>query len=115
MSHEKIAKMLVVLRKKTEDGALTWAETEDKGIFQASFPKYAVRLFEAANPFENETDFVLQICNDNGDVVEEVRDTDLTSFFEKPYVFMRDLYELARRNAMGVDAAIDEIMISLLK
>lgn len=112
MSHIKTAVMLQTLVDKTAAGKVIWAETEQSGAFQTSFPNYSVRIFEAQN-FENTTDFVLQITNADGDVVEEVRDPELTEFFEKPYVVMRDLHESARRRAMGVDDALDEILRSL--
>lgn len=115
MSHEKIAQMIVVLKDRTDAGVISWTETEESGVFQTSFSNYSVRIFRDVNPFEQaETDFVLQIINDLGDVVEQVRDTDLTPWFQKPFVFMRDLYESARRRAMGVDDAIDEIMRALI-
>jgi hypothetical protein len=115
MSYERIALVLQALDKRTKAGEVPWNETETKGVFQTSFPSYSVRLFQASNPFEDASDFVLQIINESGDVVEETRDTDLTDYFEKPYIFMRDLYERARRRAMGVDDAIDEILRALQK
>jgi hypothetical protein len=114
MSYEKIAKMLVVLKERTDVGDLPWSETEEGGVFQSSFSNYSVRILREQNPFEqDEIDIVLQIINDKGDVVEQVRDPDLAQWFQKPFIFMRDLYESARRRAMGVDDAIDEIMRSL--
>lgn len=114
MSSERVANLLMALKKKTDLGELHWTETESRAVFQVSFASYSVRLYQDANPFDSdETDIVFQIINDSGDVVEEVRDTELSSWFEKPFVFMRDLYESARRRAMGVDDAIDEIMRSL--
>ena len=60
MSYPKIAKLIDVLLTQTEKGTLKWAQTETSDVFQASFPRYSVRLYvHQKNPLED--DYVLQI------------------------------------------------------
>ncbi|RBC03299.1 hypothetical protein C3E97_004510 [Pseudomonas sp. MWU12-2115] len=112
MSYPKIAKLVETLAVQTESGSLQWAQTEKSDMFQASFPRYSIRLYpKTASTFE--VDYVLQILNDLGDIVEEVSDPDLRSVLENPFNKMRDLYEGARRSAMGVESALDDILFFL--
>lgn len=114
MSYPKIANLIALLRAKTESGDVWWFETEEKGCFQASFSTYSTRIFLGAGRYtQEELDVVFQIINDLGDVVEEVRDSDLSSFIDNTFVYMTDFYESVRRRAMGVDDAIENIMRDL--
>lgn len=109
MSYPKIAKLVHALEVQTENGSLQWGTTEKSDMFQASFPRYSVRLYtKNNNPIE--FDYVLQILNDLGEIVEEVSDPDLVDVMQNPYSKMRDLHESARRSAMGVESALDEIL-----
>ncbi|WP_339541428.1 hypothetical protein [Pseudomonas sp. RA_5y_Pfl1_P24] len=109
MSYPKIAKLVDVLLSQTESGVLRWAATEKSDMFQASFPRYSVRLYpHERNPIE--VDYILQILNELGDIVEEVSDPDLRSVMERPFDVMRRLHDAARRSAMGVETALDDIL-----
>lgn len=109
MSYPKIARLVNVLKSQTESGSLSWSQTEKPDMFQASFPNYSVRIFvKASNPIEQ--DYILQIINQLGEIVEEVSDPDLNGFMETPYKVMRDLHDSARRSAMGVENALDDIL-----
>jgi hypothetical protein len=109
MSYPKIAKLVQVLLTQTEHGSLQWSTTESSDMFQASFPRYSVRLYkEVRNHME--VDYVLQILNDFGEIVEEVSDPDLVDVLDTPFNKMRDLHESARRSAMGVESALDDIL-----
>ncbi|WP_330206609.1 hypothetical protein [Pseudomonas sp. AM14(2022)] len=110
MSYPKIAKLIETLLSQTESGALPWAQTEKSDMFQASFPRYSIRIYPQRSHNSLEPDYVLQILNDLGDIVEEVSDPDLQSVLETPFLVMRNLYEGARRSAMGVENALDEIL-----
>lgn len=104
MSYPKIATLISTLLKQTSNGELQWAQTERPATFQASFPRYTVRIYPVNN------DYVLQILNDQGDTVEEIADPDLRDVMEDPYRTMGELHDSARRNAMGVESALDEIL-----
>lgn len=109
MSYPKIAKLIDVLVTQTENGSLQWAQTEASDMFQASFPRYSVRLYtQQAGPID--VDYVLQILNELGEIVEEVSDPALKEVMENPYKVMRRLHDAARRSAMGVESALDEIL-----
>lgn len=59
-------------------------------------------------------DYGISIVNKEGLVIEELDDVSLSaSGFRKPLERMQDLYRRARRRAMGVERALDEILSSL--
>lgn len=107
MSYPKIAKLVSALLTQTSNGELNWSQTEISGMFQASFPRYSVRIY----PLNN--DYILQIINELGDIVEEVSDPDLNDVLSNSYQTMGNLHDAARRNAMGVESALDDILNSL--
>ncbi|WP_338488003.1 hypothetical protein VRB78_18760 [Pseudomonas trivialis] len=109
MSYPKIAKLIDVLLTQTENGTLQWAQTETSDMFQASFPRYSVRLY-VQSVSQVDVDYVLQILNELGEIVEEVSDPDLKDVMEGPFRVMRRLHDAARRSAMGVETALDEIL-----
>lgn len=106
MSYPKIAKLVSVLLEQTSNGSLKWAQTEKSETFQASFPRYSIRIYLHSN----QSDYVLQILNELGDIVEEVSDPDLAGVLGSPFQKMRDLHDSARRSAMGVESALDDIL-----
>ena len=109
MSYPKIAKLVEALLTQTENGSLQWEPTEKSDTFQASFPRYSVRLF-VRHVSEFDVDYILQIINDFGDIVEEISDPDLNDVLDSAYRKMREVHEAARRSAMGVESALDEIL-----
>ncbi|MDO9328151.1 MAG: hypothetical protein Q7U27_05390 [Pseudomonas sp.] len=104
MSYPKIATLVNVLLTQTSKGELNWSQTEKTGNFQASFPRYSVRIYPQGN------DYILQILNELGDIVEEVSDPELRDVLQDAYKTMGALHDAARRNAMGVESALDDIL-----
>ena len=115
MSYPKVAQLVNLLSKNTIVGKITWEETEKTGVFQTSFPDYTVRLFPRQNPNESQgaMDFIVQVINSNGELVEEVSDEDLSDYLEEPYQLMKTMHEISRRQVMGVESAIDSILNTL--
>lgn len=117
MPYEKIVKFINLLEQRTTNGEVEWQETADEGMFQAAFPGYSVRVFPRTDE-DGDTDYVVQIYNETGSLIEEVRVIDIRESpsreaYLKAAGQMRSLYEGARRRAMGVDQALDQIIGNL--
>jgi hypothetical protein len=60
---------------------------------------------------------LISIHNADGKLIDEVSDGDMNNDFNEvgitSFIIMRELYENARRVAMGVQVAIDEILNEL--
>lgn len=113
MSYPKIAQLVNLLSKNTIAGTIIWEETNKTGVFQTSFPDYTVCLFPRQNRNSEDDDIIIQVINSNGELVEEVSDVDLRSHLEDSYPLMKSMYEVARRQVMGVEQAIDSILKEL--
>jgi len=114
MSYEKMAALVTRLANVTEQRTDLWERTSEDGVFQASFPTYAVRIDQRpGDSYQNESDIFVRIFDDDGTLIEEVSDSDLSRVMNGAYVVLVRLYEAARRQAMGVEAALDSILEAL--
>jgi hypothetical protein len=115
MGNYKIGLLIKTLKTRTEEGLISWNETEKDGVYQVAFPNYTIRVSIRMSE-QLSYDYMVSIYNLDGKLIEEVSDPDLSSYLggdDNSYNFMRDLYDNARRNAMGVDKALDEILSKL--
>ncbi len=107
----KIAQLVERVHHQTLAGKVPWEETERDGVYQASFPNYSIRY--SSRPTQSSgVDYILAIYNEQGSIVEEVADPDLDEddIDWEPYEVMKETYERARGQALGVEAAIDDIL-----
>jgi hypothetical protein len=112
MAYEKLAKLLAELIKHTEFGNLKWERTAANGVYQCSFPQYTVQLSETTADNLDAT-FQLTILDSEGTVIERATHPDFAGAMPTPYTQMKHLYEMARRQALGVDNAIDALLKEL--
>ncbi|HEY3281193.1 MAG TPA: hypothetical protein VGN26_02890 [Armatimonadota bacterium] len=114
MPTAKHIEMLRLLHSQTLKGVTAWETTAEDDVYLASFPSYgvAIRSWDASDG----TGYSLQITNNEGSVVAELRAGD----FEGPdlrvseaYSLLKETFEGARRIAMGVDQAVDSILDNL--
>jgi hypothetical protein len=120
MPYEKTVRVVRMLARRTSEGHVDWQETPDEGVYQAAFPGYAVRvLARPSNDYEDpDPDYVVQLYNENGALIEVIRQDDIREGMEaedyrESYALLRSLYEGARRHAMGVEHALDQIIEKL--
>ncbi|EJN18241.1 hypothetical protein [Pseudomonas sp. GM80] len=108
MTDSKIVRIIKGVDRQTKSGKIDWEITETENVFQASFPNYSIRLSYDELEFGN--DYWLTIINNEGIVIESVSDVKLKDEFEGAYKFMESLYANARRVALGVDKALDDLL-----
>jgi hypothetical protein len=118
MAYEKMQKVVQMLSAKTAEGQVAWEQTDEEGVFQVAFPNYAARVLRRVTGQFSDSDeyYVLRIYNQNGSLIEEVVDQDLKDSFLTPpdaYKIMKALYDGARRKAMGIEQALDQILATL--
>lgn len=115
-------KLLVLFKRLTtasSSGKINWQRGSESSVFVSSFPNYSVSI-EEEQYFDEEigepsVTYKLSILDQLGDIVEVVHPGTLVSLGERDaYQQLQTLHESARRKAMGVDKAIDEI-ISILE
>jgi hypothetical protein len=120
MANQKYIELVDRLHMRTQEGRLKWFETPQKGVFAALLRGYSLQIeTERSDDPDPETlDYRFTILNGDGDVVESLSDivignglapTELRMFYQK----CRELYDMARRKALGVDDALDSILDEL--
>lgn len=100
----KPARFVTLLYEKTLNGELNWEPTETEDVYQCAFPNYSVRISERG------ADYVVTIYNEQGTVIEEMTDVTLKDEIDNSFEKMRQIYDTARRVAMGVDKALDDLL-----
>ena len=101
------------LHEKTKRGEMNWEETETETEFQTVFPTYSIRIGREEGGQYAIPPCYLRIFNQDGKLIEEIAEGDLLGEWENAQPTMRELYELARRVAMRVEEALDNILSEL--
>lgn len=116
MSYPKLYTLVQRVSAVTKTGMRLWRETEADEVFQLSFTEYSIRVRKGeSRSSQGMPEYFLSILNAVGDVVEEIGDEDGENPDVKAglYQEMKEIFETARRQAMGVDQALDSILNEL--
>ncbi|QQS36834.1 MAG: hypothetical protein IPM56_02420 [Ignavibacteriales bacterium] len=114
MEKNKLITLVEKLSSRSIKGELDWEQTDKEGIFQLTLAKYTIRI-SAHTSEEDPTslDIFLTIYNEEGTLIERTVDYDLKNDIQNSYQVFKEIYNNARRKAMGVDKALDDILTSL--
>jgi hypothetical protein len=100
------------LLEKTRASKLNW-ETASPNSYFTSINKYSV-LIGLEERFDESIDYILSIFDQEGNAIERFTDVDLKSeSIEDAFTQMKELHNLARRNAAGTDKAVSGIIDAL--
>jgi hypothetical protein len=106
MADDKVVRLVRLLVERTKAGEIRWEETPTMNTFQCSVSNYSVLISQRSFVDISGMVQTLTVCNEEGKIIEEVDGEELRS----EGVQLRELFELARRNAMGVEKALDEML-----
>jgi ABC-type taurine transport system substrate-binding protein len=122
VAYDKLIRLAQLIYEKTKKGEIKWEATSDGGTFQASLASYSILIRRVAGAVTTAASIqvapiatnyvnyvVLQICNEQGQVIEELTEYDATTADFK----LEELFELARRMAMDVEKALDDLIGTL--
>ncbi len=116
-TEEKILKLVQGLLAKTKSGDVIWERTSSPNVFQAAFPRYTVKISERGDGSEPLlVNYVVSILDESGTVIERASYLDdLAKKFPQMNNsgLMKELYSVARRQALGVDSALDTLLSEL--
>lgn len=117
MATGKLHKLVMAILKRTESGDLTWSESFRSDTFQLDFSKYSVQVMPGVDS-EGKEVVELRILNDQGDTLEEINGYQLFSTrssndYENYPDHLNSIFEIARRQALGTEKAIDSIYAQL--
>jgi hypothetical protein len=108
---EKYRELIDRLSNKTEADELKWRETANPNMFQVSFPNYSITISKEKDPLEIfEYIIIVGIVNSEGKGVDLFTQHDIGSNYAGQ---LSNLYQKARRQALGAEKALDEILNAL--
>lgn len=103
------AKMISLLRKllsKTRESGLQWQEDPFEDAFYATIAGSAIYVKSIENKI------TIELRNTSGTILDNVSDDDSALEYEDR-LSVRELFELARRYALGTDDVIDKVISEL--
>ena len=106
---DKLAIITKQLIDKTNQGKIEWEVTDVDGVFQTPFLNATIRI--SYNPLKS--GIIIEIYNEEGLMLEQFNDDDIGSAMTSSFDRMSDLYDAARRKALGAEQAIDSILDQL--
>lgn len=113
MSYEKQRRLVSKLLQLTPSGEIAWQHCPVGDGFQVSFKDNSVRI-QVVETGESAL-YVIDLINDHGDVVETITGDELDEddAFYEGNVKLGNLYEQAKRFALGSDKVLNEILKDL--
>lgn len=121
MIENKLVELVSRIEKKTISDSLTWEPTADAHEFQTTLGNFVVRIGEQFDPSDvDNPDYVIRIIDNMGNVLESATNGELFKITPEgkienrhPYEVMKSIFRKAKRQALGVDKAIDSILSEL--
>jgi hypothetical protein len=117
MTSEKYLRLVSLLIKRTNENTAQWEPTSRDGVFALSLPDYTVRI-SIVRGGDDTQDVTFQIVNSEGTLIDTFTDNDAAAGLSDKTPAYRDisnLYDQARRQALGVDKALDQLIEELGK
>jgi len=120
MTKNKLVELVSRIEKKTISNSLTWETTADQNEFQTVLASFVVRTREYYSFGETEPDYEIKIIDGSGNILETITNGDLFNILKDetiegrhPYTVMSSIFKNAKRQALGIDKAIDSILSEL--
>ena len=113
MAEQRLLDLVASLKGLTDKNKVDWQETPEEGVFQAAFPEYTIKIRQANDPYHYDNAIVVQIYNANGAQIESASDRELEQLAPNTqglHEFMGDLFQAARRKALGTEKAVSDLL-----
>ena len=107
MSFDKPHRLISLLFSRTEEGNLKWQDSADDRGYQVSFPNYSIVVDAYNDPSEDQPEILLRIMNNEGQEIDRYFAARLP---KQTAVELGQIYDIARRTALGVETALDELI-----
>jgi hypothetical protein len=103
----KLIKVLIKLYARTKADVVDWQPSSDANLFGVKFSDYSISLVRIlATPTHAES-FNLTLANNDGAVIQEM---DSSTARDNGFPDMSDLFYRARRHAVDLNGALDDIL-----
>ena len=118
MHENRLVQLIEKIHERTMAGRVNWEATAKVSAYQCAFSDFTI-VIDAVRNRENpeEIDYVFSIVNSDGVIIEKIDDIALTRELDSDtgagYKLMTQMYNSARRTAMGTERAIDALLKEL--
>lgn len=109
---EKLKQLINRLREKSERGEVGWeSDAGSETQYFASFPGYSVAI-ERTERQNGTPIFTFSILDKSGSKLESISidDAYYNMYWDRPYDELSSIFKDARRKAMNVEQALDDIL-----
>lgn len=130
MTEQKILELANRLLERTRAGTQHWEASASDQAFLTSFPKHSVKIGRVSDEYGQNWVTVISIYNEAGNEIEVAREDVLSEKLGSPGSetfprlpqrlqaasvadVLKELYEEARRSALNVEGALDDLLASL--
>jgi hypothetical protein len=107
---KKLITVITRLYAKTKDDVVEWEPSEDANLFAVKFSDYTISLVRILPSKDHPEWFNLSIANSDGAAIQEM---DSSTARDNGFVDMSDLFYRARRHAVDLNTALDDILKDL--
>ena len=107
----KLDEFIQQINYHTKNEAIKWHQTQQSDIFQAFFPNHSVQITYEKLIYPTKTKYYLSIYNEEGELIEDISEDDTS--IDNTNLLLAEVYQTARRQAMGLDQAINDILSDL--
>jgi hypothetical protein len=107
---KKLITVLTRLYAKTKADVVEWEPSEDANIFGVKFSDYTISIQHLLATANYPELFTLRIANSEGVPIQEM---DSITAKDNGFADMRDLFYRARRHAVDLDGALDDMLKEL--
>lgn len=107
---KKLITVITRLYAKTKANVVDWEPSEDANIFAVKFSDYTITIQRMLATSETPEWFNLSISNSDGAVIQEMASTTAKN---NGFADVPDLFYRARRHAVNLSGALDDILKEL--
>jgi hypothetical protein len=107
---KKLITVLTRLYAKTKADVVEWEPSEDANILAVKFSDYTITLVRMLATKDHAEAFNLSIANSDGAVIQEM---DSSTARDNGFADMPDLFYRARRHAVDLNSALEDILKDL--
>ena len=123
MTEEKLIEFVTKLEAKTLSGNVKWEETAATDVFQATLSSFVIRICRS-EARDGSTDLEIDLVSKDGTIIESLSDGQFLRMVRKyqsagallevnAHGVMESIFTSARRMALGVDKALDDVLSEL--
>ena len=112
---EKYYQLVYKIYEKTQSSALKWSEGPYENSFSVDFKSNSIVIYFMRSS-NSSSFYCIGVLNKDGEEIETITPASIKDYFKDPsqsVKFFLEIYQLARKQVLGIDNAVDNILKEL--